>query len=238
MKLEYAKQRRDRNDAYHDTYDPSPAFRRPSVLAHSHVAPLPIRTPFAKNLASYWRFLLAGLANHVQTGAVVPSQRFLIDRMIAPVPVDYSGQIIELGAGTGALTRRLAAKCPAARIIACEINPVLARDLSHSLGTAGLLDRVQIVSDSAERLLSALALSGGALPDFVISGIPLGNLDNESVLALVGRISRALARRGLYIQFQHSLMDRKNIKAKFARLRTVPVFLNFPPAVIYYAQRS
>lgn len=236
MKLEYGKQRRDPSEAYNHLA--SPAYRRPGARAHSHAAPLPVRTPLAKTLGSYWRFLIAGLANCVQTGAVVPSQRFLIDRMLAPVPADYDGLIIELGAGTGALTRRLAAKCPAARIIACEINPVLARDLSHSLGTTGLLDRVEVVSGSAERLLSGLALTGRQLPDFVISGIPLGNLDKECVLALVERISRALAPRGMYIQFQHSLMDRKKIKDNFARLRTVPVVLNFPPAVIYYAQKN
>src|SRR5438034_6035765 len=62
------------------------------------------REPLAKTLASYWRFLLAGIINCVQTGAVIPSQRFLVSRMIAPVPTDYEGQVIELGSGTGALT--------------------------------------------------------------------------------------------------------------------------------------
>ena len=43
--------------------------------------------PMSKTtLGSYWRFLLAGLFNQGQTGAVVPSQRFLIDRMIEPIP--------------------------------------------------------------------------------------------------------------------------------------------------------
>jgi phosphatidylethanolamine/phosphatidyl-N-methylethanolamine N-methyltransferase len=235
MKLHHGKQRAELDETYkhHGTFG-----RHAAPRAQSHAASLPERTPFTWTLASYWRFLVAGLANLVQTGAVVPSQRFLINRMLAPIPEGYDGEIVELGAGTGALTRRLAAKCPAARIVACEINPVLARDLGHSLGTAGLLDRVQIVSDSAERLLSGIALRGNAMPEFILSGIPLGNLDRETVLALVGRIRAALAPRGMYIQFQHSLMDRKKIKATFARLRTVPVFLNFPPAVIYYARKS
>ena len=40
----------------------------------------------------------------------------------------------------------------------------------------------------------------------------------------------------MYIQFQYSLMDRKKIQKRFASLRTVPVLLNFPPAVVYYAR--
>jgi len=189
----------------------------------------------SKTLASYWRFLLAGLINHVQTGAVVPSQRFLVSKMIAPVPVDYDGTIVELGAGTGALTVHLAARCPKARVLACEINPVLARDIEDRLRTSGLEQRVQVISDSAEHLLASLRRQGTRPPDFVISGIPLGNLDRETVLTLVRSIRATLSKGGMYIQFQHSTVDRKKIKVTFSKLRTVPVLLNFPPAVIYYA---
>jgi phospholipid N-methyltransferase len=74
-------------------------------------------------------------------------------------------------------------------------------------------------------------------PDFIISGIPLGNLGGAKALALIDTIFQALAEGGMYIQFQHSLLDRKKIRTKFANLRTVPAVLNFPPAVVYYAQR-
>jgi len=75
-------------------------------------------------------------------------------------------------------------------------------------------------------------------PGFVISGIPLGNLDRAKALALIDAVRHALGEDGMYIQFQHSLLDRKKIRARFPHLRTVPVFLNFPPAVIYYARKS
>ena len=165
----------------------------------------------------------------------MPSQRFLITKMLAPIPAGYRGRIFELGAGTGALTLRLAAKCPEARIVACEINPVLARDIKRTVSAAGLRDRVEVVSAPAERLL---AEPGRAeKPEFIISGIPLANLGRDRVLTLIDRVRGALRAGGLYIQFQHSLLDRKKIKARFSRLRTVPVFLNFPPAVVYYAQK-
>ena len=189
------------------------------------------------SIFSYWRFLLAGLMNQSQMGAVVPSQRFLIDRMISPVPTDYCGEILELGAGNGALTVRLAARCPKARIVACEINPVLAQDLRARMEAVKLSRRVEVISDSAEHFLLQLRRRGGLGLDFVISGIPLAHLTREQVFGLAGSIQDGLAPGGLYIQFQHSLIDRKNIKATFSRLRTVPVFLNFPPAVVYYARK-
>lgn len=188
-------------------------------------------------VASYLHFMCAALVKFRQTGAIVPSQRFLIGKMLAPVPQTYSGRILELGAGSGALTLRLAARCPEARIVACEINPVLARNTRHNLDEAGINGRVNVISDSAEHLLSEMRRRGMEKVDYVLSGIPLGNLPGEQALALIEAISRVVRRGGLYIQFQYSLMDRKRIRSRFKILRTVPVMLNIPPAVVYYAQR-
>jgi phospholipid N-methyltransferase len=187
--------------------------------------------------AGYFHFILAGLVKFKQTGAIVPSQRFLITRMIAPVPESYCGDILELGAGNGALTLRLAARCPEARLIACEINPALAHSTRENLRTAGFNGRVRVVSDAAEHVLSERARTGRDKVEYILSGIPLGNLGRKETLRLVDLIARALRPGGMYIQFQYSLLDRRKIRQRFSSLRTVPVPLNFPPAVVYYARR-
>jgi phosphatidylethanolamine/phosphatidyl-N-methylethanolamine N-methyltransferase len=195
------------------------------------------RVDLFRALTTGLHFTLAGLLKPWQTGSIVPSQRFLVGRMIAPIPRDYSGQILELGAGTGALTARLAAKCTRARILACEVNPTLARDCAENLAAAGLDDRVQVVAKSAKAMLAGCVGRGKASPGYIVSGLPLANFGQVHVRALIEAISRALARGGMYIQFQHSLLDRGRIKAQFPQLRVIPVFLNFPPAVVYYARK-
>jgi phospholipid N-methyltransferase len=187
-------------------------------------------------VASYLHFMGAALVKLKQTGAIVPSQRFLVNKMLAPIPPSYAGRIIELGAGSGALTLRLAARCPKARILACEINPVLARTTRRNLDRAGINGRVEVVSRSAQHLLSELDRGGQEKADYVLSGIPIGNLPGDLTQELIDAIAGMLRRGGLYIQFQYSLMDRKRIRSRFRTLRTVPVLLNFPPAVVYYAQ--
>lgn len=193
-----------------------------------------VPTSLSSSVTTYLRFFWAGLAKQGQTGGIIPSQRFLIAKMIAPVPENYRGLLIELGAGTGALTLRLAARCPEARILTCEINPTLARDLRGKLAAAGFSRRVEVFTGSATTLLSALVQK----PDFIISGIPFGNLGGAKALALIDIIHQSLSEGGRFIQFQHSLLDRKKISTRFSNLRTVPVLLNFPPAVVYYARRG
>jgi phospholipid N-methyltransferase len=190
----------------------------------------------SETIARYMRFFCAGLGRLGQTGAIIPSQRFLVDQMIAPVPLDYDGRIIELGAGTGAITLRLGATRPRAKVLACEINPMLAREAERAVADAGLDGRVQVLDQPAEGLLHRLKNSSDR-PDFIISGIPLGNLPKENTFALIKAIRAALRPGGMYIQFQYSFLDRKKVRATFARMRTVPVLLNFPPAFVYYAQK-
>ena len=186
---------------------------------------------------SYLHFLWAGLVKHGQTGGIMPSQRFLIAKMIAPVPEDYRGRVIELGAGSGALTLPLAARCRRARILACEINPTLACDHQRNLVEAGLNGRVELFAGSAADLLSQIGRGREERPGFIISGIPLGNLGRDKAGALLETIWRTLGEGGLYIQFQHSLLDRRKIKSRFPNLSIVPAFLNFPPAVVYYGRK-
>ena len=188
-------------------------------------------------VASYLHFMGAALVKFRQTGAIVPSQRFLVSKMLAPVPETYAGQIVELGAGSGALTVRLAARCPQARILACEINPALARTTRRNLALAGLHDRVEVISDSAQHVLSEMDRRGTGRVDYILSGIPLGALPGERAQALIDAIREAINPGGMYIQFQYSLIDRKRVRSRFKILRTVPVLLNIPPAVVYYAQR-
>jgi phospholipid N-methyltransferase len=210
----------------------SAVYPRPGRVLRQHT----ISDAGAPGLHLYWRFLVASIVHHTQTGGILPSQRFLIDRMISAVPADYRGRIVELGPGTGVLTLRLAARCQAADILACEINPDLAEVVQNRVRIEGLERRVKVLSEPAEQLLSTLAQDHARSgPEFIISGIPLGNLARDSAIALVELIRNALVPGGQYIQFQYSLLDRKKIKVRFSRMRTVPVLLNFPPAFVYYA---
>jgi 23S rRNA (adenine-N6)-dimethyltransferase len=75
-------------------------------------------------------------------------QNFLIDqsvirRLVARMDVSADELVVEVGAGTGALTLALARA--GARVIALEVDRVWARRLAERLDKAGLSDRVSVV---------------------------------------------------------------------------------------------
>ena len=191
----------------------------------------------SNGLAGYLHFFWAGLVRHSQTGSFLPSQRFLIDAMIAPVPRHFMGDIVELGTGTAPLTLRLTAKCPKARLHCCEINPVLAHDARQNLAAAGVNGNVHVHTMSAQELLSEIDKRALAKPEFVISGLPLGNLGKKTVLEVLRASRDALASNGVFVQIQHFLVDWKNVQSVFREVRIVPVLRNLPPVFVYYARK-
>ena len=94
-----------------------------------------------------------------------------------------------------------------------------------------------MIAGSAEDLLRETRRRGIEGVDYVISGVPLANLGRTRALALIAVVSEALTEDGVYIQFQHSTQHLSCIKARFRNVRTVPVLLNVPPAVVYYARK-
>jgi phospholipid N-methyltransferase len=119
----------------------------------------------------------------------------------------------------------------------CEINPVLAQDARQNLARAGVNGNVHVHTVSAQALLAELDRKAPAQPAFVISALPIGNLKRSTVLELLRASKDALAPNGMFIQVQHFLVDRKNIRAIFRDVRIVPVLRNLPPGFVYYARK-
>lgn len=107
-----------------------------------------------------------------QIGSIVPSSRFLERRVVEIAHVADAGVVVELGPGTGGTTRAvLRALARDARLLAIEINPVLA-SLLRSIADHRLI----VHRGNAVDLGEALALHGLPDPQAVLSGIPFSTL--------------------------------------------------------------
>ncbi|MBV6343244.1 class I SAM-dependent methyltransferase [Candidatus Magnetobacterium casense] len=170
-------------------------------------------------------FLVEAVRDFRTTGSVTPSSRFLVDRMLSPIDFSKAGLIVELGSGTGCLTRELLKRMRGdAELFCFEVNKVLCATLYDVRD-----NRIEIINDRAERLPDRLC---GRKADYIVSGLPLASLPRDVGMQILDAVEGSLSAEGAYIQFQYSLVSYKALKERFQVEKSF-VLLNLPPAFVY-----
>jgi phosphatidylethanolamine/phosphatidyl-N-methylethanolamine N-methyltransferase len=155
-----------------------------------------------------WLFLWRWLANPLQMGSVVPSSASLCRRVVAHTRRAPDEYVLELGAGTGVISRALlAGGVPAERLIVVEIVPAMAGHLRR------ILPGVQVIEGDARALPDLLGADVQRRIGTVVCGIPLVLLP----LAEQRRFTSPLPWR------KHGLAPRREAWTP----------LNFPPASLW-----
>lgn len=157
-----------------------------------------------------------------ETGAVLPSGKSLARLMCSYVDFSKAQTIVELGPGTGAITKELLRRLePDAKLIALEINPEFCYELRRIADR-----RLRILNDDARRLSSIVESA-----DYVVSGLPLVAFGEEAHREVLSEIAKITRYR--YIQFHYSPLGEKYILERFGAFERKPVLLNIPPAFVY-----
>lgn len=181
-------------------------------------------------MRSSFRFLAQSLTRFRTTGAVLPSSPGLARAVADCVPpLANDAVIVELGPGTGVLTRELLRRFPRNPLIAVEFNAVFAERLRREL------PGVRIVTGCASRLrdhLDALGVDADEV-GAVVSGLPLLSLPRDLRGDIVASISDVLAPGCRYVQFTYSKRAwRRHVPSGFRLEKTRRVWLNVPPASV------
>lgn len=168
-------------------------------------------------------------------GAVVPSGRLLAAAMARATVAAMAGRpghVIELGAGTGEVTKALlSAPIDPQRLALIERDPELARFLR------GHLPGPRIVEGDAARLPELLARHGVKEVSAVVSSLPLLSLPAEVVDGIVRGVFEMLPRGGALVQFTYgpsppvpkALRERLALQGSKSRR----IWRNVPPAVVW-----
>jgi phosphatidylethanolamine/phosphatidyl-N-methylethanolamine N-methyltransferase len=184
-------------------------------------------------------FLKRWLRRPFAMGAVVPSGRLLAEAIARQTLAEIDGRdghVIELGAGTGEVTKALLAIGIApARLALVERDPELARFLrKHFVGP-------RIVEGDAARLVRLLQAHDVKQVAAVVSSLPLLSLPAEVVNGVVRGVFEALPAGAALVQFTYGPAPPVP-KALREDLQLVAahgprIWLNVPPAVVWTFRR-
>jgi ornithine lipid N-methyltransferase len=177
------------------------------------------------------KFLRQGTA----IASLAPSSRWLSRSTVRNILWDRARVLLELGAGTGPITRVLAEKArPECRVVVLERDPDFARLLHQRFDS---LPNFDIVEGDVRDLTAILAARGIGQVDAVISGLPVPSFPRDLQRDLFRAVQQILAPEGSYNQItEMPWVYWRFYKRFFDEVRFVFEPRNFPPAGAYFCR--
>lgn len=162
-----------------------------------------------------------------EVGAILPSSNTLAKKVAAHVPIDLNRYVIELGAGTGVITKALLRRgVPYHRIIIVERSHDFVTILQKKFPS------IHVIEGSAVNLTELLR---NYLPNIgtIISGLPFRSLTQPVKNAIIKQLETLLQPGSRYIQYSYRIgqgdFDRK---PQFKKISEQRVWRNVPPAKV------
>ncbi len=169
-------------------------------------------------------------------GALAPSGQQLASAMASQV-VPGTGLVVELGAGTGVITRALLKHgVSAEQLLVIESSVSMSRNLKH------LFPTVKVLQADAARLGMLLKVSGFSNPTTVVSSLPLISLYSRQRFRILKEIASVLPVGGQLIQFTYSPLPPISVvlakRLGFEGTRVRRIAINLPPAAVWVYEKK
>lgn len=178
---------------------------------------------FARNFVKHPKML----------GSLIPSSRFLINRLLRRVDWARADVIIEYGPGVGVITSEILRRMkPSATLIAIEMNGEFVEYLRRALPD----QRLHVLHGSAAEVETALRDQGLTHADYIISGIPYSTMPAEVRKAILDSSYAVLSAHGAFLVYQFSRAARPYLEQTFKQVELDFEPLNILPATLFYCR--
>ncbi|MFE1172240.1 class I SAM-dependent methyltransferase [Streptomyces sp. NPDC058773] len=205
-----------------------------------------------------WAFLVESIRNHRTVGSIAPSGKSLANLLTDPLlqRAPRSANVLEVGAGTGSVTRVLLPRIPrGSQLDIVEANAHFAAHLRRLVrGYPSLLEEqehIRVHNMFVEQLTTDRRY------DVIISGLPFANFSPGQVDAIMGRYLDLLRPGGTLTYFSYcgsrwvrtfltsrpEARRQRNVKALLNRYHNQyavgcwTVWGNLPPATVWQLRR-
>ncbi len=164
------------------------------------------------------------------SGTIMPSSRYLVDRLLRGIDFTQARHLVELGVGTGCVTREILRRMrPDARLISLEINPEFVTMARRRMPDP----RLTLRNACASALPLILAEEGFDGVDAVVSSLPLRIMDQGVVDRILDVSRESLRPDGRFHQYQYSLSHYEQLARRYAAVGVRFTIRNTPPAFVY-----
>jgi phospholipid N-methyltransferase len=172
----------------------------------------------------------------VEVGAFAPSGPQLAERVVEAADLRAGQAVVELGAGTGPVTKAILAAVPDASFLAFEPNPEMAAVLRRDFPGLRVSEKL------AHEMPGALAEWGHPRVDRIVSGLPWALWPNEVQEPVMEAIVDALKPGGRMVTFTYvhsqvfpnAARMRRLLQHYFGRVtRSKISWANLPPAFVW-----
>ena len=170
-------------------------------------------------------FLAGFLRRPDKVGTFIPSSRIMVRRILDVGEVESARRIVELGPGTGAVTREILRRMPAqAKLVALETDP----NFVTFLRQAHPDPRFEVQHCGAHEIGSTLSDV-----DLVVSGIPFSCIEPDEARQTLSAIRQVLRPGGLFVAYQLRDHVARFAEPLFGPTRPVIEWRNIPPLRVF-----
>ena len=178
-------------------------------------------------------FIRSWIEKPISMGAVTPSGRMLARTMARYVDPNVAGPVIELGPGTGAVTKALVDKgIEAARLVLVEFNPNFCKLLRRRYPEA------TVIQADAYRLREALSHYTRHEASAIVSGLPLMTKPLRIRLRLLREALAMLQPQAPFVQFTYAVVPPIPKLAGVKVEASERIWRNMPPARVWVYRQN
>lgn len=189
-----------------------------------------------KRMAGPWGVFLEGfLKEPVMVGSIIPSSRFTIAKMLAPVKWNECKLFVEYGPGVGTFCFPVLERLPRdGALLVIDTNPLYIDYLKRTIADS----RFHAVHGSAADVEEIVAALGYDHADYVLSGLPFSTLPDGVGPAIAAATHRVLRPGGAFLVYQFSNRARDFMARHFTHIDQDFEPLNVLPCKLFWGWKD